>query len=116
MKPIPGYPNYRVDRSGFVWSLKSKQRLSPCLNSDDYHRVKLYNEDGPQWFFVHRLVAQAFKSNPAGKPEVNHLDWNKWNNHEDNLEWVTSSENKKHSRKKFYSGKRLTKEQAGTPF
>lgn len=116
MKAIDGYPNYRVDRSGFVWSVKNKIKLSPCLNADDYHRVKLYNENGPQWFFVHRLVAIAFVPNPHNKPEVNHLDWQKWNNGETNLEWVTSSENKKHNRKKPYVPQWRSKEEAGTPF
>ena len=48
---------------------------------------------------IHRLVAEAFISNPEDKREVNHKDGNRLNNCADNLEWVTRSENQIHSYK-----------------
>lgn len=46
---------------------------------------------------IHRLVAKCFIPNPDNKREVNHKDGNKHNNHVNNLEWVTTSENRIHA-------------------
>lgn len=48
-------------------------------------------------FSVHRIVAKAFCENPEGKLQVNHKDGNPENNIATNLEWVTHTENIRHS-------------------
>jgi hypothetical protein len=47
-------------------------------------------------FYIHRLVANHFISNPQKKKEVNHKDGNKLNNHISNLEWSCRSEQINH--------------------
>lgn len=63
---------------------------------------------------VHRLVADAFITNIDSKIDVNHKDGNKKNNHVDNLEWVTRSENLSHAYKMKLRSKKhvLTNDEA----
>lgn len=46
---------------------------------------------------IHRIIATFFCDRPPGCDYVNHIDGNKQNNRADNLEWVTRSENSRHS-------------------
>ncbi len=47
--------------------------------------------------YVHRLVASAFCPGEAEGKEVNHINGDPTDNRSDNLEWVTRSENIRHS-------------------
>lgn len=46
---------------------------------------------------LHRLVGLTFVPNPHNKPEIDHIDTNKTNNHPSNLQWVTTSEHRRFS-------------------
>lgn len=93
MKKIENNPNYLITEDGKIYSKTSKKFLSPATNDNGYLVVSLEGKNKR----VHRLVATEYIPNPENKPEVNHIDGDKKNNHVVNLEWVTSKENKEHA-------------------
>lgn len=103
MVDIKGYEGlYAVTDDGRVWSYPKATKhngkmitLSP--HRSGYITVELSKNGKQKRFYVHRLVAQAFI--PNEKKEVNHKNGIKTDNRVENLEWVTSSENKLHAEK-----------------
>lgn len=96
-KIIENSKGYRVSEDGRVFNNQNKEMKLD--SSARYLRVQLICQDGTvKKESVHRLVAKAFIPNPENKPDVNHIDGNKLNNHVSNLEWVTKSENMVHAR------------------
>ena len=111
-KDIKGYEGlYQVSNQGQVRSLthyasngvaiieyKGKIIKSWLDGRKHYLLVVLSNgKNNKKKFLVHRLVAETFIKNPKHKKEVNHKNGNKTDNCVENLEWVTSKENKQHA-------------------
>ena len=93
-KEIRGFEGkYSVDENGNVFSHISGRKLKPFLTGGGYSYVNLAGKNRK----VHRLVTEAFLPNFLEKPQVNHLDGDKQNNHISNLEMATSSENMLHA-------------------
>lgn len=88
---------YSVTSDGKVWSYKNRLFLKPMTAPNGYLKVNLTENGKPKNYYIHRLVACAFISNPENKPECNHIDGNKSNNNITNLEWCTHKENVIHS-------------------
>lgn len=106
---------YYVSINGDVYrKLKNKPRLSQLENKNSHfvefknfwlrklkprinHKGYLVLEVNSVAISVHRLVALTFIPNPEQKPQVNHKDGVKTNNHVSNLEWNTNQENVLHA-------------------
>lgn len=90
---------YQISTYGRIKSFhKGTVRIMKLqVTRDGYLRVELHGGGKKRKTQVHILVAEAFIPNPAGKPQVNHIDGKKSNNCVENLEWVTASENIRHS-------------------
>jgi hypothetical protein len=74
-----------------------KERILAKAHLRGYELVSLKKNGKQTTRQVHRLVAETFIPNPLNKPQINHKDCNKENNHINNLEWVTDKENKEHA-------------------
>lgn len=88
VRTVRSYPNERIVPERIL----QQQRLR-----SGYISVGLWKNHKFKRATVHRLVANAFLSNPENLPQVNHKDGNKGNNSLNNLEWCSRDENMRHA-------------------
>lgn len=94
---ISSFGNLRRVAPGKNAKPMQNRRLSRAPNG--YLSAEVYVHGKRMTVHVHREVALAFIGPPPdGRPQVNHKDGVKTNNHAGNLEWVSQSENMRHAR------------------
>lgn len=92
-KDIKDYEGiYQVSNLGNIRNSKNKI-LHETITSKGYCVITLHKNGKRKKYKTHRLVAQAFLSNPNNLPQVNHMDENKFNNCVLNLEWCDNKYN-----------------------
>jgi len=107
-KPIQGFEEYYlVSNKGRVKSTRfNKEKiLKTSISTPGYKGLNLFKNKRSHSREVHRLVAIHFVPNPENKPEVNHKDGDKLNNHAYNLEWMTHKENFDHAYGNLFDNK-----------
>jgi hypothetical protein len=88
---------YTINEIGLVYDTKLKKYITIYDNGRGYKNVDICLNGKRQKSYIHRLVAEAFLPNPENKKTVNHINGIKSDNRLENLEWMTQSENIKHS-------------------
>lgn len=105
-RPVVGFPGYEVSNLGNVKSLDRRVALKAggtrfrkgtdlkfMYGRFGYREVEMYREFKRYRVRVHRVVAEAFLSNPKNHPIVRHKDDVHTDNRVENLAWGTQSEN-----------------------
>lgn len=100
--------NFGRVRSNYYMSCKWRvtvkgKILKPNINKNGYYILSMtWYESGKRFEKtkkIHRLVCETFHLNPENKPQVNHKDLDRLNNHFRNLEWATAKENTNHAQR-----------------
>jgi hypothetical protein len=93
--PIKGYEDlYWITKQGRVFNKERELKLP--INKQGYVSITLTKDGVPKGWRVHRLMLLTFVPNPENKPQCNHKNSIRHDNHLTNLEWCTPAENAAH--------------------
>lgn len=81
--------NYKRNKNDYI--------LKQFYNVRGYYQIGLYINNKQKYYYVHRLIAQAFIPNPNNYPIINHINGIKSDNRINNLEWCTHTHNIRHA-------------------
>jgi hypothetical protein len=90
-------PNMILYQDGRLYNIKTNKFKKWAKDTNGYMKTQIWVNGVSKNVSQHRLVAQYFIDNPKSKKQVNHKNGVKHDNRLENLEWVTQSENAKHS-------------------
>lgn len=80
-----------------VYRIHDNTEVKPYLDKTGYLRIRLFNNQHiTHSYAIHRIYLASVEKVVENKIYVNHKNGNKQDNHINNLEWVTASENIQH--------------------
>ena len=106
MKDILGFENqYALTEDGKLWSYGNRKganhigKFIKCSkDKDGYRRATLNNKDGSKKYVrICRIMLETYRPNYNKSLQSNHINGIRDDDRIENLEWVTASENIKHS-------------------
>ena len=104
-RPVPDFVGlYEISDDGQIVRIAThganpkaiRRPVSPHLKPEGYYAVDIQQHQVRHRSYVHRMVWEAFRGPIPSGLEINHRDGNRKNNHIDNLEIVTRSDNMLH--------------------
>lgn len=101
---LPHLSHLDIYEDGRIYNNKTKKFCTWIKHNQGYNCISAYSEESGEKtkfkkYLVQRLVAITFIGQIPEKYIVNHIDGNKKNNHVQNLEIITESENLTHAYK-----------------
>lgn len=85
-----------ISSYGRVYNFKTNKILKTGTRNG-YGSVELFNNGKSKRINIHRLVGRYFVPGEDDNLVINHIDGNKLNNHDSNLEWCTCGDNNRHA-------------------
>ena len=89
---VKSLERFRKGKNGSLVTVKEKI-LKPAIIRNGYYQVQLFKNSIRKFYFVHRLVYEAFNGQIPEGLQVNHLDESPSNNRLSNLNLMTCKEN-----------------------
>ena len=89
--------HYYITNTGELYNSSTKNWLQGQISKNGYRTYHISIDGIKKRLYAHRMVAETYLPTKDYNLEVNHKDGNKLNNTVENLEWVTSKQNKIHA-------------------